>query len=42
MSARVLLPSLVVSDHLPLNDGTEGITRVVGMKYLGLESFCLE
>lgn len=38
MSVRVLLPSLVVIDHLLLNDGTQ----VVGVKYLGLEPFCLE
>lgn len=38
MSVKVLLPSLVVTDHLLLNDGTQ----VVGVKYLGLEPFCLE
>lgn len=36
-SVRVLLPSLVVSNHLLLSDGAQ----VVGVKYLGLEPFCL-
>lgn len=39
---RVLSSSFVLSDHLLFNDGTAGTTQVVGVKYLRLESSCLE